>query len=127
MEIPTEGGALFEVADQKILELDLGVGKLSPCCYSSRYLRQWHAVPIIVVFTKYDLLVRKFERETDIEDDMDEEAFDELIKERAEKAFELNCVRPLQETTRDVRMPPFMKVSSTCLSVIRHCILIDVF
>ncbi|KIK56310.1 hypothetical protein GYMLUDRAFT_248055 [Collybiopsis luxurians FD-317 M1] len=79
MEIPTENGALFETADQNFLRLKL------------------ENIPVIVVFTKYDLLIRKLEKEAT--DDVDDEELEKLIHQRAEKIFEETCVQPLRAIT----------------------------
>ncbi|KAF5365800.1 hypothetical protein D9757_012661 [Collybiopsis confluens] len=80
MEIPTENGALFQIADENFLQLAL------------------HGVPVIVVFTKFDLLVSKMEREaTDIEDEDDKLQL--VIRQRAEEYFQEVCVRPLRRIT----------------------------
>ncbi|KAF5356472.1 hypothetical protein D9757_012476 [Collybiopsis confluens] len=61
MEIPTENGALFQTADEKFLKLEL------------------YNVPVIVVFTKFDLLVRKLEREAT---DVDGDALETVVHKR---------------------------------------------
>ncbi|EEB92553.1 hypothetical protein MPER_08919 [Moniliophthora perniciosa FA553] len=61
IEIPTENAALFEQGDEKILKLDLD------------------NIPIVVVFTKYDALVRKLEKESEGFHDLDDdEPFQDL-------------------------------------------------
>ncbi|KIK56309.1 hypothetical protein GYMLUDRAFT_263785 [Collybiopsis luxurians FD-317 M1] len=79
MEIPTENGALFETADQSFFELDL------------------ENVPVIVVFTKYDLLISKLEMQAT--DDVDDEEFKNFIRQKAENFFEETCVRPMRAIT----------------------------
>ncbi|KAF8888607.1 hypothetical protein BD779DRAFT_1523915 [Infundibulicybe gibba] len=94
MEIPTENGALFETADQNFLTLDLG------------------DVPLIVVFTKFDLLVSKFEMETEPTYDMDEDQFTALTIAQANEALEELCISRLRDATRGRATPvPFTKVS----------------
>ncbi|KAF5365373.1 hypothetical protein D9757_012139 [Collybiopsis confluens] len=89
MEIPTENGALFQKADENFLKLEL------------------HNVPVIIVFTKFDLLISKFEREaTDI---LDENKLDHAVHQRAEKFFQETCVRPLK---RIASSHVYVKVSS---------------
>ncbi|KIK58824.1 hypothetical protein GYMLUDRAFT_45119 [Collybiopsis luxurians FD-317 M1] len=79
MEIPTENGALFERADQNFLRLDL------------------QNVPVIVVFTKYDLLISKLEKEaTDIEDD---EELEKYVHQKAKEFLDETCVQPLKAIT----------------------------
>ncbi|KIK56303.1 hypothetical protein GYMLUDRAFT_248048 [Collybiopsis luxurians FD-317 M1] len=89
IEIPTENGALIETADQKFLELDL------------------RNVPVIVVFTKYDLLISKLEKMAT--DDVDDEELEELVRHRAEVSFHETCVRPLMAITK---AHSYLKVST---------------
>lgn len=64
-----------------------------------------------MVFTKFDLLVRKLEREApDVED---EDQFEIQIYKRAEEIFDETCVRKLKTITRQRKNPiAFVKVSS---------------
>ncbi|THU98021.1 hypothetical protein K435DRAFT_857051 [Dendrothele bispora CBS 962.96] len=97
IEVPTENGALFEVADSEFMNIDL------------------RRVPIIVVFTKYDLLVRKLERECDeADDDLSDDEFDRRISARAETIFRQTCVEPLKKTLteRNIPMVPYVRVST---------------
>ncbi|KIK56311.1 hypothetical protein GYMLUDRAFT_823231 [Collybiopsis luxurians FD-317 M1] len=89
MEIPTENGALFETADQNFLKLDL------------------ENVPVIVVFTKYDLLISKLEKEA--MDDVDDEELENLVRQRADRIFEEACIQPLRAITC---IHSYVKVSS---------------
>ncbi|KIK56264.1 hypothetical protein GYMLUDRAFT_263753 [Collybiopsis luxurians FD-317 M1] len=90
VEVPTENGALFETADQKFLQLNL------------------HNVPVVVVFTKFDLLVRKLEKEA--VEDVDDERLEELVRQKAEGIFERTCVRPLMAITTN---HSYVKVSNS--------------
>ncbi|KAE9390773.1 hypothetical protein BT96DRAFT_1001977 [Gymnopus androsaceus JB14] len=92
-EIPTENGALFEAADENFLNLS-----------------DMHNVPVVVVFTKFDLLVRKLEKEAD--DDVDEEELEIQIHKRADEIFNETCVRKLKSITRQRTNPiSYVKVS----------------
>ena len=70
-------------------------------------------VPVIVIFTKYDLLVAKLQKEATLteDDEEDEAAFERRTEEQAEEMFQQMCVEPLKRLTRD-RPIPFMKISS---------------
>jgi GTP-binding protein EngB required for normal cell division len=93
MEVPTENGALFERADQNFLNLDL------------------QSVPVVVIFTKFDLLVRKLEKVAT--DDVDDETLEVLVRQRAEDIFYETCVVPLKAITRSRATPiSYVKVSS---------------
>ncbi|KAK7029538.1 hypothetical protein VNI00_014415 [Paramarasmius palmivorus] len=95
VEIPTENGALFERGDEEILNLSLG------------------NVPIIVVFTKYDGLISKLERETEDDDELDDEQFEAVIDSQAEEEFMRTCVTPLRAMTEHRKSGPipFMRTS----------------
>ncbi|KAF9062915.1 hypothetical protein BDP27DRAFT_1336012 [Rhodocollybia butyracea] len=85
MEVPTENGALFEKADETFLALDI------------------KSVPVVVVFTKYDLLIRKFEREAD--DDIGDEELETMVNQKAEEFYNNACVLPLKRITEKRRAP----------------------
>jgi hypothetical protein len=115
IEVPTENGALFEMGDQRFLELCLGKSECNLFTFTSRGARVIQpstAAPIIVIFTKYDLLISKFERElyTEENQDMPENEFEELVAEKASEFFEEVCVKPLKKATdikkEDGTIPP---------------------
>ncbi|KAF9062737.1 hypothetical protein BDP27DRAFT_1451637 [Rhodocollybia butyracea] len=85
MEVPTENGALFEKADETFLALDI------------------KNVPVVVVFTKYDLLIRKFEREAD--DHIGDEELEAIVNLKAEEFYNKTCVLPLNAITRNRKSP----------------------
>ena len=81
--------------------------------------------PVVVVFTKYDLLVRSKRLEEEEEEDCgtDEETLRETSKVNASKAFAV-CVRSLDNSTTALKIPtpPYINVSgmSPCLGVVHH-------
>ncbi|KAF9072037.1 hypothetical protein BDP27DRAFT_1418401 [Rhodocollybia butyracea] len=85
MEVPTENGALFKKADETFLALDI------------------KNVPVVVVFTKYDLLVRKFEKEAD--DNIGDKELDAIVNLKADEFYNKTCVLPLKAITRNRKSP----------------------
>ncbi|KAK7472045.1 hypothetical protein VKT23_000156 [Stygiomarasmius scandens] len=100
IEIPTENGALFEVADSEFMKIDL------------------QKVPIIVVFTKFDLLVSKLEMEAvDLLSEDDEDLSEDDIRNislQAEDIFQKTCVEPLKKilAAHNIPMVPYIRVST---------------
>lgn len=115
MEIPTEGGALFERADQDFLNLPLGDGKYTRTLLV--FKAKGSVVPIIVVFTKFDLLVSKIEMNLEPDVDMDENQFNSAVMKRASLDLNMLCFQHLRKATlqRPVQLP-CMRVSicGTC-------------
>lgn len=69
-------------------------------------------VPVIVVFTKYDLLIRKLEREAT--DDVDDEELEIIAHKKADAIFNETCVQKLTEIIANHgRTRSYVKVSST--------------
>ena len=82
-----------------------------------------HALaPVVVVFTKYDLLVRSKQLEEE-DCEMDEETLRETSKVNASKAFAV-CVRSLDNSTAALKIPtpPYINISGTspCLGVVHY-------
>ncbi|KAL4261076.1 G domain-containing protein [Pleurotus pulmonarius] len=92
-EIPSAGGRSFEYGDEVFLR------------------QQIEHVPVIVVFTKYDLLVRS--KDYDLDDRiglaMEPEERQNLIMQQAESAFREMCVQPLLEISPNAL---YVKVST---------------
>ncbi|KAG9225359.1 hypothetical protein CCMSSC00406_0006254 [Pleurotus cornucopiae] len=88
-EIPSAGGRSFEYGDEVFLR------------------QQIEHVPVIVVFTKYDLLVRS--KDYDLDDRVDPEERQSIIMEQAESAFHEMCVQPLLEISPNAL---YVKVST---------------
>ncbi|KAJ8472926.1 hypothetical protein ONZ45_g16482 [Pleurotus djamor] len=97
-QIPTTGGRVFESGDVHFLS---GLG-----------LNSERSVPVIVVFTKFDLLVRYVDFELDEEEDedvtghaaldADAEERRKVIMERVDAAFKQECVGALHRVARHV-------------------------
>jgi len=72
------------------------------------------SAPVVIVFTKYDALVRTKRYELQEEDgSLSEDALRERSKEKARRAFD-RCIRSLERTLRDTNTPRphHVKVSS---------------
>ncbi|KAI9464867.1 hypothetical protein HD554DRAFT_2174933 [Boletus coccyginus] len=88
-ETPRAGGRVLEEGDKKLMALAHELD-----------------TPVVVVFTKYDLLVRskQLEEEEEEDYDMDEETLRETSKVNASKAFAV-CVRSLDNSTAGLKIP----------------------
>ena len=76
------------------------------------------SVPIVIVFTRYDLLVRL--KRAELKEDyphMDDHNLDNRSVVEAWKAFE-RCLESLRHTMRrlNIQMPPYARVSGTFVS-----------
>ncbi|KAG1813467.1 hypothetical protein EV424DRAFT_1514830 [Suillus variegatus] len=84
-EIPRAGRRLLETGTEKFLESkrDGTLGK----------------VPVIVVLTKYDMLIERMERTLDEAslDELSDEETEELVKNKAEAELRDTCIGPLEE------------------------------
>ncbi|KAI9433136.1 hypothetical protein H4582DRAFT_1006362 [Lactarius indigo] len=93
---PTAGGRVFETGDEKLLQF-----------------AHKDQVPIVIVFTQYDRLVRTKEAELREEHPhMDPTRLHDRGVEEAQKAFE-DCLESLRRTTNrlGIPMPPYATVS----------------
>ncbi|KAI9432389.1 hypothetical protein H4582DRAFT_2131814 [Lactarius indigo] len=95
-ETPTAGGRVFETGDEKLLQF-----------------AHKDQVPIVIVFTQYDRLVRT--KEAELREDhphMDPTRLHDRGVEEAQKAFE-DCLKSLQRTMDrlGIPMPPYATVS----------------
>ncbi|KAI9459554.1 hypothetical protein HD554DRAFT_2081784 [Boletus coccyginus] len=97
-ETPRTGGRVLEEGDKKLMAL---AHKLE--------------TPVVVVFTKYDLLVLSKQLEEEEDCDMDKETLRETSKVNASKAFAV-CVRSLDNSTAGLKIPtpPYINISVTC-------------
>ncbi|KAJ7133050.1 hypothetical protein C8R44DRAFT_771819 [Mycena epipterygia] len=81
IQVPFAGGRAFETGDEKFLELAATT-----------------KVPVVVVFTQFDVLVNRMEQAlTDEENDLPEPEIDLLCLKRAKAEFEARCVAPLEQ------------------------------
>jgi hypothetical protein len=72
-------------------------------------------VPLIVVFTKYDKLVRREDMDFDKHqrEGLSKDAISDQIKRKANMAFTEECITPLEERLRS-QIPPYKEVSREC-------------
>jgi len=96
-EMPRAGGRIFEAGDEKLLKL----------AYETQ-------TPLVVVFTKYDLLVRT--KWAELHEDQAgrySEDLDKRSKQEAEKALH-TCVKFLERTVKgmNIQMPRYVTVST---------------
>ncbi|KAJ8483085.1 hypothetical protein ONZ45_g14726 [Pleurotus djamor] len=98
IEIPCSGGRVFEIGDEKIIQLQLG------------------HVPFVIVFTKFDKLVTQklmnLKRNPSRTNGRSNKQVLELARMDAEKAFEDICLGPLRSVIHG-SLPPFIKVSNS--------------
>jgi GTPase SAR1 family protein len=93
---PAAGGRVFEVGDEKLLQL----------AHKTQ-------IPVVIVFTQYDRLVRTKQRELkEQHHNMDSTTLDKHSMDEARKAFEI-CVQSLRLTMErlHIPMPHYVKVS----------------
>jgi len=69
------------------------------------------SVPVVVIFTKYDLLIRSRK------DELQEDKFDGVLDTESRKEAQISldkCVTSLQDTMKRMQtpMPPYVQVSS---------------
>ena len=117
---------MFEAGDEELLIL---VQKLSSafstsCVIITRPTFRYQSVPMVIVFTKYDLLVRT--RRLELKDDypnMDDHTLDNWCVEEAWKAFE-KCLQSLKQAMRrlNIQMPPYVRVSGTSVPFALPCV-----
>ena len=121
VETPTAGGRVFETGDEELLKF---VQKISSAFQISRFITLQprlqptsccQSVPIVIVFTQYDRLVRT--KRAELKEDhqyMDDHTLDSRSVEEALKAFE-KCLQSLRQTMGrlKIQMPPYARVSGT--------------
>ncbi|KAJ7192758.1 hypothetical protein GGX14DRAFT_479749 [Mycena pura] len=86
IQVPHSGSRVFETGDEELLKLASDV-----------------KVPVVVVFTQFDLLVTSMYDQLDISDDTPEEKIDELSAEKAQQKFQEVCVAPLNKVNPELR------------------------
>ncbi|KAG2105519.1 uncharacterized protein F5147DRAFT_775294 [Suillus discolor] len=86
-EIPRAGGRLLETGMEEFLTLK-NSGKLGN-------------VPVIVVLTKYDMIIGRIERNLDetYANELNDKAIKEVIKNKAEAELQNTCIGPLKQFT----------------------------
>ena len=121
LETPTAEGRVFETGDEALLKF---VHKISSAFLISRLIAfrpsfRYESVPIVIVFTQYDRLVRT--KRAELKEDhprMDDHILDSRSMEEAWRAFE-KCLDSLRQTMRrlNVPMPPYARVSGTFVAL----------
>lgn len=115
-EIPSAGGRSFEYGDEVFLRQQIEHGEQQT--FDSLTCLIYHPlqVPVIVVFTKYDLLVRS--KDYDLDDRVDPDERQGIIMQQAESAFHEMCVQPLLEISPNAL---YVKVSSMYHYLSAYC------
>ena len=91
---------MAEIGVEQIIKMVHGGGEFHVINSESRALKYRHAVPLIVVFTKYDKLVTDVIYDGDL-DDSTEQGWQNVERE-AEKKFEELCIGPFTEAIDEV-------------------------
>ncbi|KAJ6533507.1 hypothetical protein B0H19DRAFT_1186083 [Mycena capillaripes] len=86
IQVPYAGGRVFEKGDEEFLELASAI-----------------KVPVVVVFTQFDMLVDSMFQDLDLPDDAPEDTIEKLCVEKAEEKFQELCVKPLQKINPELR------------------------
>ncbi|KAF8815629.1 hypothetical protein BYT27DRAFT_7192709 [Phlegmacium glaucopus] len=82
IQIPFAGGRVFETGDEKFLE----------------FLKLETQLPIVIVFTQFDVLVSRMEENlSEAEIDLSEKEMDQLCLQRADAEFKRLCLEPLRK------------------------------
>ena len=98
ISVPVAGDRVAEIGVEQIIEMVHGRGEFYVINSEPRALKYRHAVPLIVVFTKYDMLVTEIIYEGDL-DDSTEQGWQNAERE-ADKVFEELCIGPFHESHR---------------------------
>ena len=124
ISVPVAGDRVAEIGVEQIIEMVHGRGEFHVIHSEPRALKYRHAVPLIVVFTKYDMLVTEIIFKGDL-DDSTEQGWQNAERE-ADKAFERLCIGPLTKAIEEVlnkkvpnanlSVPPIKKVSGRLMS-----------
>jgi len=127
ISVPVAGDRVAEVGVEQIIKTVHGTGEFHVMNPEPRALKYRHAVPLIVVFTKYDILVtrkiRRAARGGDVEQVW------KNAESEADKEFEELCVGPFTKDIDKVlnkKVPnvnlsvPIMKVSGRPMSPLRY-------
>ena len=108
ISVPVAGDRVAEIGVEKIIERVYGRGEFHVIYSEPRALKYRHAVPLIVVFTKYDILVAS------ILFDAGPGGNIEHAEREANEVFEVSCVRPFMKAIDEVLNK---KVANVNLSV----------
>jgi hypothetical protein len=127
ISVPVAGDRVAEIGVEQIIEMAHGRGEFHVINSEPRALKYRHAVPLIVVFTKYDMLVtRKIRRAA--RGGSTEQVWQNAERE-ANQEFEVLCVGPFTKAIDQVlnkKVPnanlsvPIKKVSGRLTSPLRY-------
>jgi len=104
-EIPRAGGRLLGTSTEEFLRLKRD-GQLGNSAFIDGYISvqmktyQWAKVPVVVVLTKYDMLLNRVER-TLTESalvGLSDDDFKKLVKEKADAELQKTCIKPLEKS-----------------------------
>ena len=112
ISVPVAGDRVAETGVERIIEMVHGRGEFHVLNSESHTLIYYHAVPLIIVFTKYDMLVTPIIRRAP-RGGSTEEVWQNAEKE-ADKKFEELCVGPFKKAIDEVLKK---KAPNTNLSV----------
>ena len=123
ISVPVAGDRVTEIGVEQIIEMVHGRGEFHVINSGLRALKYLHAVPLIVVFTKYDMLVTPIIRRA-ARGGSTEQIWQNAERE-ANKLFEASCIGPLTKAidkvlNKDVPnanlLVPIKKVSGKLMS-----------
>ena len=123
ISVPVAGDRVAEIGVEQIIEMVHGRGEFHVINSEPRALKYRHAVPLIVVFTKYDMLVTEIIYEGDL-DGSTEQGWQNAERE-AEMVFKELCIGPFTKAIDKVlnkKIPnanlsvPIKKVSGRLMS-----------
>jgi len=119
-ETPTAGARIFETGDENLLRLAHETGSALLATKTSMLLTHgglvfMESAPVVIVFTKYDGLVRTKEAVLKEENDtLSDDVRREQGKEEAQKAFD-ECIQSLEHTLRNTNTPTPRHVKVSCI------------
>jgi hypothetical protein len=123
-EIPRANGRLLETGTEEFLRLKRD-GELGNSAFINGYISvqmetyQWAKVPVVVVLTKYDMLLNRMDRtlnESALEGLSDDDV-KERIKEKADAELQETCIKPLERSAGSTI--PWATVSSMYPSLLQ--------
>jgi hypothetical protein len=103
IQVPHAGGRVFERGDEEFLNFATNGNHLTPSHRNLSGLTSC-AVPVIVVFTQFDKLIKAMENNlTDEEWDKPDVELDCILYQRADEEFKKICLGPLRRIDRRLR------------------------
>ena len=125
VETPTAGGRLFETGDEELVKFAQKIQRafFDPVILLSHFNPlgvRCHSVPIVIVFTQYDRLVRT--KRAELKEDnpfMNDDTLNSRCVEEAWKTFQ-NYLQSLERSMRrlSIQMPPYARVSGIFLPLL---------